>query len=118
MNIHHPTAPTNGGAASRPGNLHFLFVTAFGMQYTPLHNADGCICRSELASPKQALAEELWRRLRPHFQQGDIVGIQPTGFGNEGLWLPTGLNECIKMIMSIYGRGHFLVTSMPSVHGN
>lgn len=56
------------------------------------------------------LANGLWHRLRPHFRQGDIVGIQPTGFGNDGVWLPTGLNECIKMVRYRAGgkfRPHF-----------
>jgi len=34
---------------------------------------------------------------RPHFQRKDLFAIRPSGFQNEGVWKPTGINSCLKI---------------------
>ena len=35
--------------------------------------------------------------------------LSHSGFGNDGVWLPTGLNECIKMIRFLLLNAWFLM---------
>lgn len=43
------------------------------------------------------LALRLYQRLLPHLAVTDVVFVKPVGFGNEGCWRPTRLNECLKI---------------------
>uniref|UniRef100_A0A6B2L1V9 F-box domain-containing protein n=1 Tax=Arcella intermedia TaxID=1963864 RepID=A0A6B2L1V9_9EUKA len=42
------------------------------------------------------LADDLWKSVAPYFKRKDILRMIPIGFGNEGIWRPKRLNECIK----------------------
>ena len=42
------------------------------------------------------LVECLWRRIEPHLTRREVICIRPVGFGNEGTWRPSRLNECCK----------------------
>ncbi|KAL5486916.1 hypothetical protein EMCRGX_G019456 [Ephydatia muelleri] len=42
------------------------------------------------------LVECLWRRIEPHLTRKEVICIRPVGFGNEGTWRPSRLNECCK----------------------
>ena len=42
------------------------------------------------------LVECLWRRIEPFFTRREVICIRPVGFGNEGTWKPSRLNECCK----------------------
>ena len=42
------------------------------------------------------LVECLWRRIQPHLTRREVICIRPVGFGNEGTWRPSRLNECCK----------------------
>eukprot|EP01091_Cochliopodium_minus_P009855 TRINITY_DN2520_c0_g1_i1.p1 TRINITY_DN2520_c0_g1~~TRINITY_DN2520_c0_g1_i1.p1 ORF type:complete len:550 (-),score=139.63 TRINITY_DN2520_c0_g1_i1:318-1967(-) len=50
--------------------------------------------RSLVLSEK--LAEILWERMKPCFDENDFVCVRPMGFGNQGIWKPVRLNECFK----------------------
>ncbi|KAL6059672.1 Fe2OG dioxygenase domain-containing protein [Balamuthia mandrillaris] len=52
------------------------------------------------------LADLLWDRIEPFFTRRDVLRIRPVGFGNEGTWKPTRLNECFKFSKYSPG-GHF-----------
>lgn len=41
-------------------------------------------------------ASALWKRVQPNLGPGEVVHILPMGFGNDGVWLPSRLNECFK----------------------
>ncbi|ETO27919.1 P4Hc domain-containing protein, partial [Reticulomyxa filosa] len=38
----------------------------------------------------------LWDRIRPHLKVRDLDQMRPFGFGNEGIWVVQGVNECIR----------------------
>ena len=42
------------------------------------------------------LVECLWRRIEPLLTRKEVICIRPVGFGNEGTWRPSRLNECCK----------------------
>lgn len=42
------------------------------------------------------LVECLWRRIEPFLTRKEVICIRPVGFGNEGTWKPSRLNECCK----------------------
>lgn len=44
----------------------------------------------------EELAALIWKRVEAHFDVDDVLFIKPIGFGNEGCWRPSGLNECLK----------------------
>lgn len=50
-------------------------------------------------------ARALFERLLPCLRPSDAVGV-PMGPGTEGVWLPVGLNECLKFAR-YYPGGHF-----------
>ncbi|KAL5486937.1 hypothetical protein EMCRGX_G019478 [Ephydatia muelleri] len=52
------------------------------------------------------LVECLWRRIEPHLTRREVICIRPVGFGNEGTWRPSRLNECCKFGKYKCG-GHF-----------
>ncbi len=51
------------------------------------------------------LASFLWSAIIPFLRRRDIEDIRPYGFGNDGVWRPTHLNEAIRFTR--YGDGHF-----------
>ena len=52
-------------------------------------------------------AEQLFRRILPHIQREDYVNRIPLCFGHDGVWLPLGLNPCLKVVRYTRG-GHFV----------
>eukprot|EP01090_Pellita_catalonica_P015746 TRINITY_DN4325_c0_g1_i1.p1 TRINITY_DN4325_c0_g1~~TRINITY_DN4325_c0_g1_i1.p1 ORF type:complete len:762 (+),score=128.33 TRINITY_DN4325_c0_g1_i1:86-2371(+) len=52
---------------------------------------------ARLLASSEDLAHSLWTRLFPYFSAREILHINPVGFGNEGIWKPTRLNECFKI---------------------
>ena len=60
--------------------------------------------RALLRAPK--LARELFDRLAPHLSPEDYAGRIPLCFGHGGVWVPVGLNECIKVVR-YEQNGHF-----------
>ena len=43
-----------------------------------------------------SLVECLWRRMEPFLTFKEVIYIRPVGFGNEGTWEPSRLNEICK----------------------
>ena len=51
------------------------------------------------------LAQFIWNSVIPFIRRNDIEDIRPYGFGNDGIWRPTHLNEAIRFTR--YGDGDF-----------
>eukprot|EP00026_Physarum_polycephalum_P003113 Phypoly_transcript_03122.p1 GENE.Phypoly_transcript_03122~~Phypoly_transcript_03122.p1 ORF type:complete len:808 (+),score=113.84 Phypoly_transcript_03122:95-2518(+) len=50
------------------------------------------------------LAQIIWQRLKSCLTPDDFRGMRPFGFGNDGNWIPIGINECIRYTR--YKPGH------------
>ncbi len=50
------------------------------------------------------LGHWLYERLQPCLTDDDVLFIQPTGFGNQGVWRPSGLNACLKFGKYVEGQ--------------
>eukprot|EP01084_Bolivina_argentea_P149794 261645_1 len=48
------------------------------------------VCKSE------QLSKIIWNRITPLFTRNDIDNILPFGFGQNGIWRPTHINECFR----------------------
>ncbi|KAG2392053.1 hypothetical protein C9374_013538 [Naegleria lovaniensis] len=42
------------------------------------------------------LANILWSRIRPYLKAQDFKGVRPYGFDNNGTWVPSYINECLR----------------------
>eukprot|EP01083_Nonionella_stella_P034919 95465_1 len=51
------------------------------------------------------LASIIWNKILPYFTRHDIEDLRPYGFGNEGIWRPTHINEAIRFTR--YRNGDF-----------
>lgn len=51
--------------------------------------------RAMIRSP--TVANQLYRRILPHLQKSDYTDRTPLCFGQDGVWVPLGLNECLKV---------------------
>eukprot|EP00049_Salpingoeca_infusionum_P005511 m.93018 g.93018 ORF g.93018 m.93018 type:complete len:791 (+) comp12994_c0_seq3:163-2535(+) len=50
---------------------------------------------TRLIALNETFAHDLWTRIVPHLET-ECISVRPCGFGNEGVWVPIRLNECIK----------------------
>lgn len=44
------------------------------------------------------LALAVYDRIRLFLAEADIIGVKPIGYGNDGKWIPFGVNECFKFV--------------------
>eukprot|EP01084_Bolivina_argentea_P017538 32758_1 len=51
------------------------------------------------------LSSIIWNKIIPYFTRSDIEDIRPYGFGNDGIWRPTHINEAIRFTR--YRNGDF-----------
>lgn len=52
------------------------------------------------------LSRVLWHRLTRHLILDDIHNIKPYGIATDGVWVPSGINDCIRF-SKYYPGGHF-----------
>ena len=63
-----------------------------------------------LITMNEDVAMNLFYRLIFHFEETELMGVKPMGFGAEGIWKPVGLNDCF--LFTRYGQGKFFKVSL------
>ncbi|ETO29871.1 hypothetical protein RFI_07249 [Reticulomyxa filosa] len=53
----------------------------------------------------ETVSKDLWLRLRKHLTKEAVDFVRPFGFGNEGVWIPLGINAALRFTK--YGKGHY-----------
>ena len=54
----------------------------------------------------EALANSLWKIASKVLDLADLIDVKPYGFDNQGIWVPVGVNPCIRFTEYNKG-GHF-----------